>query len=139
MDGLLGSLLSEDATPDYRKAELLAKRTEIQEAQRTSPSLRISLKTPEPEARADEAIEVASEAPSEDVDAGLSFLRHEIIRFEARGSVPVAPRPSPPPAVVAAPIHRLARHELTMPPATPVPPPVALWASVEVLVALQSR
>jgi hypothetical protein len=32
MDGLLGSLLSEDATRDYRKAELLAKRTDIEEA-----------------------------------------------------------------------------------------------------------
>jgi hypothetical protein len=32
MDGLMGNILSEDATPDYRKAELLAKRAEIQEA-----------------------------------------------------------------------------------------------------------
>jgi hypothetical protein len=38
MDGLLGSLLSDDATRDNRKAEVLAKCMEkIRKAQRTAP------------------------------------------------------------------------------------------------------
>jgi hypothetical protein len=48
MDGLLGSLLSEDATRGYLKAEVLAEPMEILEAQRTSPSLRITFNTPNP-------------------------------------------------------------------------------------------
>jgi hypothetical protein len=36
-----------DATRDYHKVEFLAKHTEIEEAQHTSPSLRICSKMPD--------------------------------------------------------------------------------------------
>jgi hypothetical protein len=49
MDGLLGSLLSDDATRGYLKAEILAKPMEILEAQRTSPSPRIPFNMPNPQ------------------------------------------------------------------------------------------
>jgi hypothetical protein len=56
------SLLSEDETRDFRMAEVQTNRTEIQEAQRLSPSLRMSFKTPEQGKRAEEAIAVARSA-----------------------------------------------------------------------------
>jgi hypothetical protein len=57
-----GSLLSEDETRDFRMAEVQTNRTEIQEAQPLSPSLRMSFKTPEQGKRAEEAIAVARSA-----------------------------------------------------------------------------
>jgi hypothetical protein len=74
-----------DATLNCRKAEFVAKRAEIQKAQHTSPSLRTSFKTPGPRTDADEAIELASELPSEDVRAKFYFLEHEIILLKACG------------------------------------------------------
>jgi hypothetical protein len=62
-----GSLLSEAETRDFRMAEVQTNRTETQGAQRFSPSLRMSFKTPEQGKGAEAAIEVVMDASARDI------------------------------------------------------------------------
>jgi hypothetical protein len=73
-DGVRGSKLSVADTRAFRMAELEKKRAALSDAQISSPALRISFKTPDQGARTKEAIEVASGAPSDSMQAGPCLL-----------------------------------------------------------------
>jgi hypothetical protein len=82
-DGLIGSRLSDAEAQKVRLADLQKKREAILTAQSSSPVLRMSYKTPEHGAVADEAIEVGSGSLGTDEHSSrVSFLGRQVQRLE---------------------------------------------------------
>jgi hypothetical protein len=139
-DGLQDSYFTDAEEREFRAIELQEKRDAQNNAALSSPSMNISYKTPEHGLRPEEAIDVASGPPIEDMQAKVSRLEREVRRLEMaalESSSTVAPSAatSPSPAVAKDPPRRVVRPALKT---APVPPSVSNDSSAEIISVLEA-